>query len=500
MISAIEQADEIIVITDSSGTIQYVNPVFEKVTGYASGEALGKNPRILKSGEHDDAFYQQMWKTITSGETWTGRVVNRKKDGSLFTEEMSISPVLDRSGRTTNYVAVKRDITHVLHLEKQLRLAQKMEAIGLMAGGVAHDLNNILAGIVGYPDLLLMTLTKDSELRKPIMDIREAGKRAAAVVDDLLTVARGAAKTRTVHDLNQLILEYLHSPECQKLRSLFPKVEWESDLAAAHPSIVCSPVHIKKVIMNLVTNAGEAIIDQGRVIVSTRNQYMDEAAGAVHEMAAGEYVVLRVQDTGPGISVADAEHIFEPFYTKKALGRSGTGLGLTVVWNTVKDHEGKIVVENSGRGTCFVLYFPVRAGGEEAVPAGDDKPEDLAGRGERILVVDDEPVLRDIAGQTLRSLGYTVDSVSSGESALEFIRENPADLIVLDMLMEPGMNGRQTYEKIIRMYPGQKAVIASGFSKSDDVKAALRLGVGGFIKKPYSVEQLGRVVKEVLQK
>jgi PAS domain S-box-containing protein len=364
LISAIEQADEIIVITDSSGTILYVNPVFEKVTGYASSEALGENPRILKSGEHDEAYYQQMWKTITSGETWNGRIVNRKKDGSLYTEEMSISPVLDRSGRTIHYVAVKRDITHVLHLEKQLRLAQKMEVIGLMAGGVAHDLNNILAGIVGYPDLLLMTLTKDSELRKPIMDIREAGKRAAAVVDDLLTVARGAAKTRAVHDLNQLVREYLHSPEYKKLKSLFPGVEWQSQLAAAHSSIVCSPLHIKKVVMNLVTNAAEAIVDQGSVIVSTSNQYVDEAAGAIQEIAAGEYVVLKVQDTGPGISVADAEHIFEPFYTKKTMGRSGTGLGLTVVWNTVKVHEGKILVENKGQGTCFVLYFPVRAGSE----------------------------------------------------------------------------------------------------------------------------------------
>ena len=499
LISAIEQADETILITDSRGIIQYANPAFEKVTGYTPREALGNTPRILKSGEQDNAYYREMWKTITSGETWNGRIVNRKKDGTLYTEEMSISPVRDGSGRTTNYVAVKRDITRMLQLEKQLGLAQKMEAIGLMAGGVAHDLNNILAGIVGYPDLLLMTLPRDSELRKPIQEIREAGLRAAAVVDDLLTVARGAARTRTAHDLNRLIQEYLHSPECRKLKSLYPGIEWRSRLTAAHSDIFCSPVHIKKTIMNLATNAAEAITDAGTITVSTGNRYIDEAAGADFKIASGEYIVLKVQDTGPGISTTDAEHIFEPFYTKKAMGRSGTGLGLTVVWNTVKDHEGKILVESSAKGTCFQLYFPV-TGEEGSVQSGNDKAEDLAGRGEHILVVDDEPVLRDIAGQMLRSLGYRVDSVSSGESALEFIRENPVDLIVLDMLMEPGMNGRQTYEMVIKMYPGQKAVIASGFSESSDVRTALRLGVGGFIKKPYSVDQLGRAVKEALHR
>lgn len=497
LISAIEQAGEIILITDSQGNIQYANPAFEKVTGYTPREVLGKNPRILKSGEQDDAYYQEMWNTLIRGEIWNGRIVNRKKDGTLYTEEMSISPVRDRSGRTTNYVAVKRDITHVLQLEKQLGLAQKMETIGLMAGGVAHDLNNILAGIVGYPDLLLMTLPRDSELRKPIREIREAGLRAAAVVDDLLTVARGAAKTREVHDLNQLIQEYLHSPECQKLKSLYPGIEWRSQLTAAHSGIFCSPVHIKKTIMNLVTNAAEAFAGDGTITVSTGNQYIDEDAGVNFKLAAGEYVVLKVRDTGSGISITDAEHIFEPFYTKKALGRSGTGLGLTVVWNTVQDHEGKILVESSAKGTCFQLYFPV-ADGEGAVQAENDQVEDLAGSGEHILVVDDEPVLRNIAGQMLRSLGYRVDSVSSGESALEFIRENPVDLLVLDMLMEPGMNGRQTYEMAIKMYPGQRAVIASGFSESNDVRIALQLGVGGFIKKPYSVDQLGRAVKEAL--
>ena len=210
-----------------------------------------------------------------------------------------------------------------------------------------------------------------------------------------------------------------------------------------------------------------------------------------------EYVLLTVTDTGIGIPKENIGHIFEPFYTKKVMGRSGTGLGLTVVWNTVEENDGKIFVESNEQGTCFQLYFPISKK-QEIAQIEKESTEKLSGNGEHILVVDDEPQLRDIASQMLRNLGYKIDSVSSGELAVEFVKENPVDLIVVDMLMEPGMNGRQTYEKITTLYPNQKAIIVSGFSESDDVKAALQLGAGGFIKKPYSMNQLGRAVKETL--
>lgn len=380
-------------------------------------------------------------------------------------------------------------------LEKQLHQAQKMESIGLMASGVAHDLNNILAGIVGYPELLLGTLEQNSELRKPITAIQESGQRAATVVADLLTVARGAASTREVHDISSLIKEHIQSPECRKLMSLYPDILYSSQLTATESAISCSPVHVTKCIMNLLINAAEAIDQEGTITVSTSNLTVKN--GDKGKMKPGGYVVVGVQDTGPGISSVDLEHIFEPFYTKKKMGRSGSGLGLAVVWNTMEDHKGRVLVKSDANGTSFLLYFPI-----SKKTTGADKKEENGGgeggNGERILIVDDEEQLRDIARQMLERMGYVVDSVSSGEAAIAFIETNTVDLVLLDMLMEPGINGRQTYEQILKYFPEQKAVIASGFSESSDVKATLQMGATGFIKKPYLMEQLARAVKMAL--
>ncbi|MEN8190728.1 MAG: response regulator [Thermodesulfobacteriota bacterium] len=381
-------------------------------------------------------------------------------------------------------------------IQSQLARAQKMEAIGLMAGGVAHDLNNILAGIVGYPDLLLSQLSSSSELKKPMTAIKESGERAAAVVADLLTVARGSASIRESHDINKLAREYLGSPEYKALKILYPGVNCRLECRTQHPHISCSPVHIKKIIMNLVTNGMEAVGEKGSVVISTANHHTDEAEPGKHGLNPGAYVCLTVADDGPGIASQDIDHIFEPFYTKKFMGHSGSGLGLAIVWNTVQDHNGRIFVDSNDQQTSFELYFP--AGEKTAVAAADEMSQEWSSSHERILVVDDEEMLRDIASQMLQSMGYLVDSVSSGELAVEYLKEKAVDLFVIDMLMEPGINGRQTYERLLEINQGQRAIIASGFSESEDVRAALKMGAGGFIKKPYSLNQLERVVKEVL--
>ncbi|MCP4337457.1 MAG: ABC transporter substrate-binding protein [Desulfobulbaceae bacterium] len=405
---------------------------------------------------------------------------------------------------TGEIVAVYDDITKQKQLEHekqivetQLQRAQKMEAIGLMAGGVAHDLNNILAGMTGYPELLLLTLPEDSDLRQPIEAIKESGKRAAAVVADLLTVARGAASTRSVANLNTLIIEYVDSPEWRQLHSLNQHIRCEKILDENLPNISCSPIHIKKCIMNLVTNGVEAMDTSGSIelctnAVSPELQWLTE-----HGLTQKEYVVLTVTDTGIGIPKDDIEHIFEPFYSKKVMGRSGTGLGLAVVWNTVEDHDGKIFVESSENGTCFQLYFPTTNVEDASQPENNVK-EKITGNNERILVVDDEPQLCDIASQMLQASGYNVDTVSSGELAIKYLEENSVDIIVIDMLMEPGMNGYQTYKEMLKLYPDQKAIIVSGFSESDDVKAALKIGATGFFKKPYSMDQLVQAVNGAL--
>lgn len=375
--------------------------------------------------------------------------------------------------------------------EAKLQKAEKMEAIGLMASGVAHDLNNILSGIVSYPELLLMQLPADSELRRPIATIHESGLRAAAVVADLLTVARGAAKVREVAQINAIVHDYLTSLEGQKLFSLYPGVRIKTELDPELFHIFCSPVHVRKCLMNLVINAAEALGETGLITIRTENRPADDPA-------TGDHIALMVRDNGPGILAADLDHIFEPFYTKKKMDRSGTGIGLTVVWSTMQDHDGRVRVESNGQGTTFTLLFPATRE-EKKESARPVSPAELQGNGEHILVVDDEPHQRDIASQLLTILGYQVSTAGGGKEAIAAMAVAKADVILLDMLMEPGINGRQTYEEILKINPGQKAIIASGFSESTEVKKTLQLGAGVFIKKPYTLNDLGLAVKKALQ-
>ena len=385
------------------------------------------------------------------------------------------------------------------NLETKLQRAQKMEAIGLMAGGVAHDLNNMLTAFVSLPELILMDIPEENQkLRREIQMIMSSGQRTAAIVDDLLTITRGVAMARDVLNLNKVVQEYMHSPEFQKLRQFHPSAEVVTELADDLLPIRGSRVHLMKTLMNLVSNASEAIrtSDLGVVSVSTQNRYVDTPLEGYERVNIGEYAVLVVKDNGMGIFPEDMERIFEPFYTKKVMGRSGTGLGLSVVWNTVTDHAGYIHVESGDGGTVFELYFPIT---RESV-SELEKPLDLEqykGRGEKVLVVDDELDQRVIAMDMLRKLGYQAEAVSGGQEALEFLREHEVDILLLDMVM-PGMDGYDTFSRIVQIKPGQKAVIASGFSMSDRVKKAQELGAGAYIRKPYSVEKLGMAIKTEL--
>ena len=484
------------------------NEATVKLLGYQNKEDVLKNhpydlsPKYQPDGRSSLAGSQEMIKIARQQGSHQFEWTHKRANGEIFPAEISLTAI--SIGDTELLHTVWRDISAKKkaeadnrEMEFQLNRAHKMEAIGMMAGGVAHDLNNMLAGVINYPELMLLKLSSDSDLRRPLEAIRDSGQRAAAVVADLLTVARGVASTKEPCDINVLVKEHLESPECKHLRTIYAKVECTEQYTAEQPIINCSAIHIKKALMNLTMNAAEAVGDKGNIFISTCNHRIDQAGGLEKDMAPGDYVILTVKDNGSGITDKDMKHIFEPFYTRKMMGKSGTGLGLAVVWNTVQDHKGKIFVESSPEGTCFQLYFPSGKGGNVAQPT-TDTTENLAGNGEHVLIVDDEHHLRDIASQMLQNLNYRVDTVSSGEQAIEFVRDTPVDLIILDMLMEPGINGQQTYAKIIEQYPNQKAIIASGFSKSDDVKLALQLGASEFIGKPYSREQLGRAIKDVL--
>ena len=411
--------------------------------------------------------------------------------------------------RTAQLLNINRELTQEIserkraekerrYLETQLRKSQKMEAIGTLAGGVAHDLNNILSGLVSYPELLLMDLSDGSPLKQPLLTIQESGQKAAAIVQDLLTLARRGVSVTEVMNLNHLIEQYLKSPENYKI------LEYNSDVMVTVClqddllNIMGSPVHLSKTIMNLVSNAVEAMPNGGAVRIATANVYIDKSINGFEAVKEGDYVTLTVCDTGIGISPQDIERIFEPFYTKKTMGRSGTGLGMAVVWGTVKDHDGYIDVKSKlDEGTTFTLYFPVT---HEAIPLEKPRisPEIYKGNGESILIVDDIKEQREIASEILKKLGYNVISVPSGEEAVRYLQKNEADLLLLDMIMNPGMNGLETFKQVLLYRPTQKAVIASGFSESNLVKEARDIGVGTYLKKPYTFEKIGMAVKDVL--
>ncbi|GAB4333643.1 MAG: hypothetical protein Kow0089_02390 [Desulfobulbaceae bacterium] len=394
---------------------------------------------------------------------------------------------------------IERDRLQVeqIELERKLHRAEKMQALGLMAGAVAHDLNNILSGLVGYPELLLMQLPDGSEMRKSVLAIRDSGRRAAEVVSDLLTIARGSTSVRETVSLNDLVTEYLQSPEGSGLRKRFPQIEIHTSLDD-EAAIDCSPVHVKKCVMNLVTNACEAINTKGRVDIKTSVKILSDSEVKGLGLEAGPYVLLTVADNGPGIARADQDRIFEPFYTKKSMGISGTGLGLTVVWNTLQDHGGTVTIRSSDKGTTFTLYFPASEGVLSSKKMVKSVQE-LAGSGS-ILIVDDEQQQRDVTGKMLEMLGYEVDSVPSGEAAVEYLKKKSVDLVLLDMIMDPGMNGRETYEQIIKIKPHQKTLFVSGYSKNEEVEKALLLGVDGFVSKPFTLEQIGLAVQGEMQR
>ncbi|MDD2462998.1 MAG: response regulator [Desulfobulbus sp.] len=423
-----------------------------------------------------------------------------RKDGSSFPLEFRVKHI-DFQGRQVQ-VAAMRDVTdNEIALQQKMALmekladAKRMESLGLMASSVAHDLNNIMAGIITYPELLLMDLGMDFKYREELMMIREAGKRAAAVVNDLLTVARGATCKKEPQNANTLIGEYLNSAEFRELGQRYPEIKVTPYLEGKLRPINCSAIHLSKSIMNLVNNAAEAIQTSGQVIVATKNVHLTTAIQGYETIEPGEYIIISVEDDGPGISSQDIQQIFSPFYSKKVMGRSGTGLGLAVVWNTVHDHGGFIDVVSSNRGSMFALYFPASKA-EIHTPA---KPAPMAphyqGNGEHVLVVDDQKSQREIASRLLRRLGYQPMTVASGEEAVEFTKTTSVDLIILDMLMDPGINGCETFERILQHRPGQKAVITSGYSNADDINRAMRLGISQFVKKPYALHELALALK-----
>ena len=493
---------------DLDGNLIFFNNSLCKITGHSREELLRINYSQNSSPDTVEKLFQVFNKISRTAKPLTlADLEIDLHDGRIITVDLSATPIKTPDDQMVGFRGLMRDVSERKRaekerrkLEKKLQQAQKMKAIGTLAGGVAHDLNNILSGIVSYPDLILMDLPRESPLYEPIQTIQESGKKAAAIVQDLLTLARRGVSISEVLNLNDVITEYLDSPQLAKLKSFHPLVEIQNHLDSALLNIKGSPIHLSKTVMNLVSNAAEAMPAGGTVLIKAENQYIDKPIRGYDDVKEGDYVVLTVSDIGMGIHPDEINKIFEPFYTKKVMGRSGTGLGMAVVWGTVKDHKGYIHVESSlGSGTIFKLYFPVTRK-QQAQHQYDKNAVDYQGKGESVLVVDDAPQQRDIASKILSQLGYSVKTVESGEKAVAFLKKDTVDLVVLDMIMPPGIDGLETYERIIELHPMQKAIIASGYSETDRVKRAQQLGAGKYVKKPYTVKKIGLAVKAELEK
>ncbi len=492
---AIDQVVESVIITDPEGVIQYVNPAFEKITGYSRAEALGQTPRILKSGKHDEAFYQKMWQTLNRRETWSAHVINKKKDGTLYEEESTISPVLGGEGKVINYVAVKRDMTHEVAVQRQLLQAQKLEAVGRLAGGVAHDFNNLLMVIGGYAGLLLKRLSEEHPGRNMVDEIRQAVKRGASLTQQLLALGSKQMVQVQSIQLNAIVeesgamLKQLMSENVRVIRNC------ASDLVP----VMGDSNQLGQVLMNLILNARDAMPKGGTLTVETSNLAAPAAMSfGFEEVPEGRYAMLSVRDTGMGMSLEVQTHIFEPFYTTKEKGK-GTGFGLPIVYGIIKRFGGHLAVQSQvGEGSTFRILLP-EARQAPPLAKAPSSGERMGAGTETLLLVEDEEALRRVTTEMLRSEGYHVIHASEAREALLALNNASIsiDLMLSDVVM-PGMQGTDLAMEALRLRPEMKVILMSGYSEHKVLDQVLLQKEIAFLAKPIPEEQLLRKLREVL--
>ncbi len=497
--SAVEQSADMVLITDSSGVIEYVNPAFEKLTGYSRPEVLGQTPRVLKSGEQGPEFYRELWGSIGTGNIFRGVLVNRKKTGESFVVEKTITPVRNAAGRVTHFISNDRDISDRRRLEAALFQAQKMDAIGLLAGGVAHDFNNLLLVISSYAELMQDSIGPEHRLHRNVQEILSAARRAADLTRQLLAFGRKQTQSLQVLDLNTILRD---------ISRMLPRLIGEDvELVIAPQSdlgrVKLDPVQLEQVIMNLVANARDAMPAGGKLTVATHNVELDDAYVQSHTVVPrGSYVMLEVSDSGQGIDPAHLPHIFEPFYTTKEQGR-GTGLGLATVYGIVKQSGGFIwVYSEPGMGTSFKIYFPRVQTPTRKLPENESSSETVNLRGhETVLVVEDENAVRQPACEFLRQNGYTVIEARDGLHAVEVAEKHHGriDLMVTDVVM-PGMSGGQLAELLAEKYADMKVLFMSGYSEKVVLRHKILDVQTNFLQKPFTLKSLGAKIRDVLGK
>jgi len=495
LITAIEQTPESIVITDTSGRILYVNPAFERISGYTAAEALGQNPRILKSGRHDAAFYGELWTRVAAGQVWHGRVTNRKKDGSLFTEDAVIAPVRDDAGTVTNYIAVKRDITYELAVEEQHRQTQKMETIGRLAGGVAHDFNNLLMAIGGHAELALGSIPEGHPARPDLEGIQDAALRGGNLTRQMLAFARRQVIEPKVLNLNDVIAGL--SRMLQRLigENIELGLRPASDLGLTR----VDGGQLEQVLLNLVINARDAMPAGGRLTIRTWNA---EFGGVESQPPAalepGRYVAVSVADTGVGMSDEARAHLFEPFFTTKEQGR-GTGLGLATCFGIVQQSRGHILCESqTGQGTTFTVFLP-RVEAATATAGQPASHGDVPRGHESIVLAEDEGPVRRLLARILRGQGYAVLEAGSADEALSRVLRSGTnvDLLVTDVVM-PGMSGQELAARLRVKWPALKILYISGHAAGRILETTRENAAVRLLQKPFTAAELAAKVREAL--
>jgi len=486
-----------VLITERSGRIIWVNPAFTAITGYSAEEIAGAHPRILKSGKHPREFYKQMWETILAGQVWHGEMMNRRKDGSLYTEDQTITPIRDEQNEITHFVAIKQDVSENRLLAQQLQQAQKMESVGRLAGGVAHDFNNMLGVIIGYSELLEEQVAGNEDFSRKTREIKNAGHRAAALTRQLLAFSRQQVFETTVLNLNEIVSEtgrMLH-------RIIGDDIEIIMELHPELGAVQADSGQIQQVIMNLATNARDAMPRGGKLCIETANADLDESFASSHNPTVpGPYVKLSVSDTGTGMDDETKSHIFEPFFTTKEIGK-GTGLGMATVFGVVKQSGGYIWVESSpGNGTRFDIYFP-----KIQHPGTPSKKLEMAVNAqwgsETILLAEDSEPFRELTKQLLESKGYTVLAASGGAEALsaEEGHSGPIHLLVTDVAMK-GMSGVELANEICARRPGLKVLFISAHFDGSVESYQQMVSRAAFLQKPFTRESLFAKIHEALTK
>jgi len=491
--TVINQTDESVIITDRQSSIEYANPAFERITGYCLDEMVGKNPRFLQSGTQSPFFYKAMWDKLSKGKVWKGRLLNKKKDGTLFHEDTSISPVMNDEGEIIHFVAVKRDVTQEIEAAKRLQQAQKMEAIGTLAGGIAHDFNNILSAVLGYTELAMGDVEKGSAVENDLREIFTAGIRAKDLVKQILTFARQTeAETRPVQ-VKIIVKEVL-----KLLRSSIPSTIEIQQNIESDSLVMGNSIQIHQILMNLCTNAAHAMEEKGGILnVLLTDIHLDkEFIKPYNDLKPGPYLKLLVSDTGSGIPGEIIGSIFDPYFTTKAPGE-GTGMGLAMVHSIVAGHGGEVIVESIvGKGSVFTVFLPVfkkrgepRQDQEEILPLGS----------ERILFVDDELPIVKMGGQILETLGYKVTTQTSSLEALELFRSRPNDfdLVITDMTM-PNMTGDRLAVELMQIRPDIPVILCTGYSKKISDERIAETGIKTMASKPVLKSDLSRTVRKVL--